>query len=155
MSGDDLTAAGCAAAAVTAELMLAGMLQANSPWAPFNAVAPLVLSPEAAEQREWDSRVTPIGLGITVAGLAAWAYLHHRIVSTTMPNAGPGVRAGVAAISAAKLAAFDYRVLPPARRPRFARWISPAAIVAKYGVLAVALALCRSPKNAADGAALE
>ncbi len=156
MSGDDLTAAGCAALAVTAELMVAGALEAGSPWAPINAVAPLVLSPEAAEQRDWDDCITPVGLGITLTGLAAWAYLHHRIVAVTMPNASPAVRAGVAVVSAAKLAAFDYRVLPPARRPQFSRWISSAAIVAKYGVFAAALALCRSTKRAAaDAAALE
>lgn len=132
-----------AAAAVTGELMLAGMREAGSPWAPLNAVAPLLLTPEAAESREWHPTFTPVGLGITVCGIAGWAGCHTVLLRAALPEShrDASARAAAGVLSAAALAAFDYCLLPPSRRPRFSRWLSTPAIVAKYAVLAAALAL--------------
>ena len=137
---EDLTAGALAAAAVTGELMAAGMLEAGSPWAPLNAVAPLLLRPEEAEHRGWDPVATPVGAAITLSGIAAWAVLH-RTLLRQFPHAAarPAARWSAAAASAGTLAIFDYCLLPPERRPRFRRWLSVSAIVTKYAVLALVL----------------
>lgn len=140
MAGE-LSAGLAAAAAVTAELMAAGALCTGTPWAPLNAVAPLILSPDAAQERDWHPLATPIGLGITVTGITGWSLVHHALLRTGSRGPTAAWAAGIA--SAAALATFDYRLLPPARRPRFQRWLPTSAIVAKYAALAAVLALCR------------
>jgi hypothetical protein len=143
-TSQDLTVGAVSAIAVTGELMVAGALEADSPWAPLNTIAPLLLTPEAAEVPGWDDRITPVGLGITLAGIAGWATLHRCLMQPDpkMPLR-PARRTAAAVASAAALALFDYHVLPPARRPRFSRWLSSRAVVAKYATLAAVLAASR------------
>jgi hypothetical protein len=139
-----------AAVVVTGELMAAGSIEAGSAWAPLNAVAPLLLTPETADVPGWEPAITPTGLAITVSGLAAWAALHHLAVSQLpSPARTSAGRLAVAALSAGALAFFDYRLLPRQRRPRFARWISPAAIAAKYALFGLALATIH-PRDTKD-----
>ena len=144
---DDLWTGALAATAVVGELMAAGAAEAGSPWAPLNAIAPLVLSPDAAEHQDWHPVVTPVGLAITISGIAAWAVLHRGMLRAVKGNARVELPEAVAAgaLSAAALACFDYCVLPPARRPRFELWLSTPAIAAKYAVLGAVLAL-RAPQ---------
>jgi hypothetical protein len=139
----DLTTGVLSAAAVTVELAVAGLVEAGSAWAPFNAVAPLLLPPETAEARGWDPEVTPVGLAITVAGITGWAALHSCVFRTLVPEADRSrtTAAGAGALSAMALLCFDYCLLPPSRRPRFARRLSPAAIAAKYAALGLILTL--------------
>ena len=80
MTKGHVRAAALAAAAVTTELMVAGAREAGSPWAPINAVAPLVLDPDAASHPGWHPTVTPTGLAITISGIAAWAVLHRLLL---------------------------------------------------------------------------
>jgi hypothetical protein len=142
LEAEDLAVGAVAAAVVTAELLLAGTVEAGSPWAPINAVAPLALSPDSAEHPGWDPAITPVGLGILLSGICAWAVLH-RSVLRQFPKemtAAPGAALAAGMLSGAALATFDYCILPPERRPRFERWLSLPWIAAKYGVLGAVLA---------------
>ena len=145
MKSDKLLPALSVAAAVTGELMVAGKIQVGSAWAPLNAIAPLLLDPEAADEQSWHPVITPVGLGITVSGITAWAVLHNllldRLPGTASEERTTAIAAGL--VSGVLLALFDYRVLPPHRRPRLARWLSPAAIACKYVVMAGGLAVSR------------
>jgi hypothetical protein len=125
----------------TVELMLAGRREAGSAWAPLNAVAPLLLDSTAAEQRHWHPVVTPVGLGITLAGIAGWGIAHHLLMQRCGCRARPAAAIGAASLSAGALAVFDYGVLPPRRRPRFSRWLSPVAIAGKYAAVGAGIAL--------------
>src|SRR5436190_333445 len=126
--------------------MAAGAVEAGSPWAPVNAVAPLLLTPEAAERREWDPVATPVGLAIMAGGITGWTVLHRALLRRLPPRAAAasGAAWAAGAASAAALALFDYRILPPARRPRFRRWLSLPATAAKYAVFAAVLGLLDS-----------
>ncbi|MBI3910868.1 MAG: hypothetical protein HY320_08035 [Armatimonadetes bacterium] len=142
---DDLATGVAAAVAVTGELMVAGVVEAKSPWAPFNAVAPLLLTPDAAEQRGWQPVATPVGLGVTFGGVAAWAALHRFLFRrwSSRPDCPWTEALAAGALAAGTLVLFDYRLLPVERRPRFQRWLSWGAIAAKYAVLGAVVALSR------------
>ena len=117
--------AGTAAAIVVS---LAGRRQAGSYAAPLNATSHIVWGDEAAEQNDVTARYTGTGLLLHYGSAVFWAALHE-----SLPGRAP-VRAALTALAAYVV---DYHVVPRRLTPGFELRVSPAALAAMYGALAV------------------
>src|SRR5947207_5135086 len=76
---DEMAKAIAAAAAGTGELIVAGAVEAGSPWAAFNTMAAALLGEEAARDPGFQPRATPVGLAIIIGGLAGYGFVYHRL----------------------------------------------------------------------------
>jgi hypothetical protein len=133
-----------AATLVGAELAITGARQARSAWAPINSAASLVMGKEASRARDFHPTITPLGFAVLGFGVAAWAAVDRAILrSIPVENAiaRKAGAVGLGVLSAATMAFVEFVLLPSDRRPKLERWLSPAAIIGKYAVLALGIAL--------------
>jgi hypothetical protein len=121
------TLAGVAAAVAAA---VAGRRQAGSYAAPLNATSHIVWGDRAARRDAVSAKYTGIGAALHYGAALFWAALYE-----LLPGRAP-VRAAAVAASAYVV---DYHVVPRRLTPGFEMRVSPAALAAVYGALALGL----------------
>lgn len=107
---------------------LAGRWQSRSYAAPLNATSHIVWGDEAARHDEASAKYTGTGALLHYGAALFWAALH---------EAMPGPAALRAAATAATAYVVDYHVVPRRLTPGFEMRVSPGALAAVYGALAI------------------
>ena len=117
-------------AATTAAIAasLAGRWQSRSYAAPLNATSHIVWGDEAARHDEASAKYTGTGALLHYGAALFWAALHEAL---------PGPAPLRAAATAATAYVVDYPVVPRRLTPGFEMRVSPGALAAVYGALAI------------------
>jgi hypothetical protein len=131
----------------TAALALLGKREADSPFAPTNAVSHWIWGEKAAHRDNPSMRYTMTGYAIHHASATFWSVLFERACGHLLDRRDTGKTLAAAAATSAVACFTDYQLTPQRLKPGYEKRLSRPALAAVYGAFGLGLAagamLCR------------
>jgi hypothetical protein len=133
--------------ASTAALALLGRREANSLYAPTNAISHWIWGNKAAHRDRPSLRYTVPGYLIHHGSAMFWSVLFERLCGRLLDRRTTAVTLGVATAASAVACFADYQLTPRRFRPGYEKRLSRPALALVYGAFGLGLAagamLCR------------
>jgi hypothetical protein len=133
--------------ASTAALALMGHREANSPYAPTNAVSHWIYGDRAAHQDAASLRYTLPGYVIHHGSAMFWSVLFEGLCGHLLDRKNTPATLGVATAASAVACFVDYQLTPRRLHPGYEKRLSRPALAVVYGAFGLGLAagamLCR------------
>jgi hypothetical protein len=142
-----LVSGATASALSTAALALFGKHEADSPFAPTNAISHWFWGEKAARRDLPSARYTLTGYAIHHASATFWSVLFERTCGHLLDRRDTGKTLAAAAAASAVACFVDYELTPDRLKPGYEKRLSRPALAAVYGAFGLGLAagamLCR------------
>lgn len=131
----------------TAALVLLGKREADSGYAPTNAVSHWIHGDEAFEQHGPTLRHTVPGYLIHHGSAMFWSVLFERLCGSLLDRKEPATTLGIATAASAVACFADYQLTPQRFKPGYEQHLSRPSLAVVYGGFGIGLAigamLCR------------
>ena len=142
-----LVSGGTASVLSTAALALFGEREANSHFAPTNAISHWIWGEKATRRNAPSLRYTLPGYAIHHASATFWAVLFERACGSLLDRRDAGKTVAVATAASAVACFVDYQLTPARLKPGYEKRLSRPALAVVYGAFGLGLAagamLCR------------
>ncbi|MFL6674563.1 MAG: hypothetical protein ACJ8LG_14880 [Massilia sp.] len=126
--------------ASTVALALLGNNEANSPYAPTNAISHWIWGEKAARRDHPSLRYTLPGYLIHHGSATFWSVLFERFCGRLLDRKEPATTLGVATAASAVACFVDYQLTPRRLRPGYEKRLSRPALALVYGAFGLGLA---------------
>ncbi len=133
--------AALATAATTAAVTGLTKLNEGSGSAGINSVSHILWGDKAADQSDFSPKYTLVGGTLNSVAVSSWAAVHEMLIEKMNIARRPLPMLVTASLISGIAYVTDYHVVPERLRPGFEKKLTPRAMFAVYGVLALGLAV--------------